>query len=199
MRAIKNIIGSVFISIAALIFWIFILPGYELRSYLESSVGARASVLNVKSELIQKVADLDGDYQNKFTELRRLSLVIPPEKNIAEVLTAIEDISSQSGINLFDFTVSEGSSSNSAKPYNLLSLTLSFSGQYESVLGFLDHIERHIRLIDVTSFDIGIKEDESTESQIILSASLKANMYFLKPVTKAKTVIKSQVNTEDGN
>jgi len=67
------------------------------------------------------------------------------------------------------------------------------------VLGFLDHIERHIRLIDVTSFDIGIKEDESTESQIILSASLKANMYFLKPVTKAKTVIKSQVNTEDGN
>ncbi|MBI2065279.1 MAG: type 4a pilus biogenesis protein PilO [Candidatus Yanofskybacteria bacterium] len=199
MRAIKNIIGSVFISIAALIFWVFILPGYEMQSYLNSSIETRSSALSLKSELIQKVADLNKEYQDKFSELKRLSLVIPPKKNVAEVLTAIEDIAAQSGIHLSDFSVFEGSNVNSTKPYNILSLNLGFEGQYEALVSFLNQLERHIRLIDAMSLGVSIKEDESTESQIILSASLKADLYFLKSTTEQKTITKDRVNIEGGN
>jgi len=197
MRTIKNIIGSVFISIAVLIFWVFILPGYEMQSYLQSSVEVRASALNLKSELIQKVANLNKEYQDKFNELKRLSLVVPHEKNIAEVLTFIEDISSQNGITLSDLTVSDGSNVNNIKFFNILSLNINFSGTYESLLSFLDQLERHIRLVDATSLLVSIKEDESTESQIILSISLKANMYFLNPAIEQETIIKGRFNIEE--
>src|SRR3989344_1276765 len=150
MTAIKNIIGAVFISIAASILWIFILPSYEMQSFLKSSLEVRSSALATKSELIQKVEDLSKEYQNKFNELKRLSLVIPPEKNVAEVLTSIEDIFSKSGISLSDFTIADGSRVDDTKPYGELSLSIGFSGSYSSMLGFLDHIERHIRLIDAT-------------------------------------------------
>src|SRR3989344_6321127 len=197
MRTIKNIIGSVFISIAVLIFWVFILPGYEMQSYLQSSVEVRASALNLKSELIQKVANLNKEYQDKFNELKRLSLVVPHEKNIAAVLTFIEDISSQNGITLSDLTVSDGSNVNNIKFFNTLSLNINFSGTYESLLSFLDQLERHIRLVDATSLLVSIKEDESTESQIILSISLKANMYFLNPAIEQETIIKGRFNIEE--
>ena len=196
MRAIKNIIGSVFISIAALTFWVFILPGYEMQSYLKSSIEVRSSALDSKSKLIQKVADLNKEYQSKFNELKRLSLVIPSEKNIAEIITSIEDISSQSGINLSDFTISGGSNSSNTKPYGVVSLGLSFSGNYESVLNLLAHIERHIRLIDATSLSVNVKVAASTESQIVLEASLKANMYYLETQAKEKSVTKTQTNID---
>ena len=143
MKAIKNIIGSVFIAIAVLVFWVFILPGYEKQSYFKSSDEIRSSAIDLKSELIQKVADLNKEYQDKFSELKRLSLVVPDEKNIAEVITGIEDISSQSGIHLSDFTVSDVLDSTKTGDYGTLSLNINFSGDYESVLSFLDRIERH--------------------------------------------------------
>lgn len=196
MRAIKNIIGAVFISIAALIAWVFIIPGYEMQTYLRTSIEIRSSVLSTKSELIKKVADLNVEYLEKFNELKRLSLVVPSEKNIAEVITSIEDISSQNGINVSELTIVESEEIGKVVNYGSLGISIGFSGSYDAILSFLGNIEKHIRLIDVTSLGLSVKSEESSGEQILLVGSLKGSAYFLKPIVQEKKVIRAPTAEE---
>lgn len=181
MKDIKNIIGAVFIAIASFIIWGFVVSAYEKDSHLKTLVDSRSSLLESKQDSLNKIDGLNREQESRFSELKRLSLVIPAKKNIAEMITTIEDISSKTGAPLIKFGIGAQKDSKADLPYNLVSLELGLEGRYQSVIIFLEQLEKNIRLIDINSLAIGPKDNiPGSVNREILSFQIKATSYFIK-------------------
>lgn len=180
MRAIKSLVGAILISIAVFVFWVVILPGYEKRSYFLSVIESRSVDFESKNGLIRKITELENEYQSKYAELKRLSLVIPAKKGIEEMLTILDNIFSQSGVVLqkMGLFAQEGGGLN--LPYSIVSIDLDVFGTYDSVSNFLDTIEKSIRLIDATEISLGI-DDMAVSEEGLLTMSFKGQAYFIRP------------------
>jgi len=177
MKAIKNLVGAILISIAIFLFWVMILPSYEERSHLVLTLESRSANLELKTKLIQKIAELNKEYQTRYTELKRMSFVIPAKKNIEEIITILDGISFQTGVRLRKMGLATQDEKNQNLPYNTVFIDISVAGTYDSILNFLDTIEKSIRLIDGNELTLNIDENETEGT---LTASLKGNAYFIK-------------------
>lgn len=180
MRAIKSLVGAILISIAVFVFWVVILPGYEKRSYFLSVIESRSVNLESKNGLIQKITKLEAEYQSKFAELKRLALVVPAKKDIEEMITILDSISSQSGVVLKKMGLSAQDKGGLNLPYNTVSVELSVSGTYDSLSNLLNSIEKSIRLIDGTEIGLSIDQNAATSEEGLLSMSFKGVAYFIR-------------------
>lgn len=189
MRTIKNLVGSVLISLAVLLVWVLVLPEYDSKSYLEALVMTRTADLEAKSKLIDKTLELDKEYQSRYAELKRLALVVPAEKHIEETITILENIFSSTGIPLRDMALSSNEGE-IGSAYDLVDIELNFNASYDSVVNFLIAIEKSLRLIDTTRFSIGIDKENASESgPLSLGASFRARAYFVPEADPAKNTI----------
>lgn len=195
MRTIKNLVGSILISLAVLLVWVLVLPDYDNRDYLETLVLTRTADLEAKSRLIDKTLELDKEYQSKYAELKRLALVVPSEKHIEETITILENIFSSTGVPLRDMALSSNEGE-IGSAYDLVDIELNFNTSYDSVINFLIAVEKSLRLIDTTRFTVGINKEEVSESgPRSLSASFKARAYFVPETISKNTVEKTQRET----
>lgn len=179
MRTIKNLVGAALIAIAIFLFWTLILPDYDGRAYLEASIAAREANLEAKNSLINKTSELDKQYQSKYAELKRLSLVVPSQKHIEEMITMLESIFTATGVPLKDMALSAGEGA-PGSAFSLVSMQFNFNASYDSIFNFLYAIEKSLRLIDTTTLNIGINQEESTGSgPPNLTVLFKATAYFV--------------------
>src|SRR3989344_5383805 len=95
--AIKNLIATILIAVSAFIFWTNILPKYEGVSALRPVIEEKKSLLASRIEIVEKLKNLQKEYENRYNELQRLALVAPRNKSIPEFISTIEDISSKTG------------------------------------------------------------------------------------------------------
>ncbi len=179
MRAIKSLVGAILISVAVFVFWVVILPGYEGRSHFLSTIESRSVDLESKNGLLRKITELEGEYQSKYAELKRLSLVVPAKKNIEEMITSLDSISSQSGIVLRKMGLFARDGGDLDLPYNTVFVDLSVSGTYDSLSNFLNTIEKSIRLIDGVELSLSIDKDPAVSGSGFLIMSFKGNAYFI--------------------
>ena len=197
MRGIKNLIGSVLIGIAAFLFWVLILPTYDGRAILSAEIEARSADLEMENQLISRAEELDKEFQGKYAELKRLSLIVPAEKHVDELITIVEDMFSANGIPLNDLLLSVDESSVSNLPYNLVNLDFNFTASYDSTVNFLYSVEKSLRLLDATSLDININERSAADGgETLLDVGLKAKAYFLNKNVQVKNVVKSNESEE---
>lgn len=180
MKAIKSLVGAILISIAVFIFWVVILPGYERRSYFLSAIESRSVDFESKNGLLQKIAELESEYQSKYAELKRMSLVIPAKKSIEEMITILDSIVSQSGVALQKMGLSAQEGGGSNLPYNTVSIELNGFGTYDSVSNLLNTIEKSIRLIDVTEISLSLDDDAAVSEEGLLSMLFKGQAYFIR-------------------
>lgn len=186
MRTIKNLIGAFLIAIATFLVWVLILPDYDRQSFLKLTVQSRTTDLEARNKLINRVGELDKEYQSRYAELKRLSLVIPPEKHIDEMITILEEIFTKTGIPLTDMSLSaqEGQSDPN---FNLIGMEFSFKANYNSIINFLEAVEKSLRLIDTTRLDVGIDKTEYTGTGIVpLGVTFEASAYYVKEEKKAE-------------
>ncbi|MDP3697625.1 MAG: type 4a pilus biogenesis protein PilO [Candidatus Taylorbacteria bacterium] len=177
MRAIKNLVGAILISIAIFLFWVIILPDYEERSRLRLTVESRSIDFEAKNKLIQKITELNNEYQSKYAELKRLSLVIPAKQGIEEMITILDGVAFQTGIQLKKMSLVVPDESGQSLPYRTVFIDLSLAGTYDSIFNFLNTVEKSIRLVDGNELNLSI---DKTETDGRLIASFKGNAYFIK-------------------
>lgn len=196
MRTIKNLIGSILIAMATFVVWVVILPDYDGRDYIQSAIQVRLANLEAKNKLMSKVEELDNEYQSRYTELKRLSLVVPSEKHIEEVITILEDVFSATGVPLKDMSLAAGKGE-SGSPYDLVSMEFNFNTTYDSVINFLYAIETSLRLMDTTSLSVAINKETTigTGGQPSLDVLFKARAYFVAKT--AQQSIQKTVRTEE--
>ncbi len=200
MRTIKNLVGSVLIALAVFLFWVLILPDYNERSSLVTTIQTKTADLEARTNLINKTLDLDKEYQSRYAELKRLSLVAPAQKHVEEMITILQQVFSATGVPLIDMALSS-SPGQAGSDYNLVSMEFVFNTKYDSVINFLLAIEKSLRLIDTTSLTISINQQQSVKNEPpVLSVIFKANAYYLKDFEaelKAKKTETKPLNTQE--
>ncbi len=173
----KNYIGAGLTAIAIILFWALALPFYNEISDLDVAIKEREDLLKSRNTIINNIKELDKEYQKRIPEIAKLSSIVPSKKSVAEVLSAIDDISKKNGIDLFSSAIIGQSTSDvNANPYNLLSLEINLNGNYPGLTNFLRAFERNLRLVDITSIDAVAGLGNTS----VLNFVVKGNAYYLK-------------------
>ncbi len=173
----KNQIGAGMIAIAVFLFWAFALPFYNGIVDLDTAIKERSDLLKSRSATVNNIKELDKEYQKRLSEIAKLSAIVPAKKSVAEVLSAIDDMSVKNGIQLFSSSIiSQKTTDNSDNLFNLLSLEIGLNGGYPALTNFLKNLEKNLRLMDITSIDAASGLGNSS----ILNFTVKGNAYYLK-------------------
>ena len=174
----KNYLGAGLIAIAVILFWVLVLRAYIRISDLDAAIRERNDLLTSRSAIVANIKKLNTEYQKRIPEITKLSAIVPAKKSIAEVLSAINDVSTKNGLQLFSSSITGQNASEAiAIPYNILSLEISLIGNYPALTNFLRALERNLRLMDIISIDAA---SISVENASILNFNVKGNAYYLK-------------------
>jgi|SRR3989344_6488801 len=174
----KNYIGAGLIAIAIVLFWALALPLYNRISDLDIAIKEREDLLKSRSTIIANIQELNKEYQKRLPDITKLSAIVPSKKSVAEVLSAINDVSVKNGMELFSSSiVGQKTSDTNDSPFNLLSLEMGLNGNYPGMTNFLRALERNLRLIDITSVDAAVSGLGNTSA---LNFVVKGNAYYLK-------------------
>ncbi|KKU93470.1 MAG: hypothetical protein UY24_C0022G0007 [Parcubacteria group bacterium GW2011_GWA1_48_11b] len=180
MSQTKNYIGASLIALAVFLAWVLVLPSYNKISVLREAIKERENLLSARNAIIANLKSLTAEYQKRAGDIAKLSSVIPNKKSVAELVSTMENIASRNGMQLTGGTISE-QSAEAGKQYGMLLLDFNFSGNYLSLDGLLNNIEKNLRLLDVAFIDIS---PSSFGASSLLDFRVRINAYFLGPDNK---------------
>lgn len=176
MNPNKNYLGAGIMALAFFAAWGWMLPEYNKISELRLAIEDREELYSSRSAIIKKISDMNDEYQKKSADIGRISSVMPSKKSVAEALSALDKLSTQSGLQLSSANISGQPSEDPGKIYNSLPIEMSLVGSYPSLVTFLKSVEKNLRLIDISSIDAAA----GTDNPNLLNFNIKGNAYYLK-------------------
>ena len=177
MNPNKNYIGAGLIALALIGAWGWILPEYNKISELNVALEERQELYDSRSAIIKKIQDLNKEYQQRAADITKISSVLPSKKSLAEMVSAVEKLSTQSGLQLISATIAGKPSDNQTTAYNFLPVEISMGGGYTGLVSFLKSAEKNLRILDITSVNAAAG---SADNSALLNFSLKGSAYYLK-------------------
>jgi Tfp pilus assembly protein PilO len=178
MGSSKDLIGALLVGIGIFATWAFTIPGYQAASTVNAVIDEKEVELAKKQEILERITGLKREYENRSEEIERLSQVVPTKKSIQEIIAMVESAGSVNGLNIISVAATGGVSTNTNVPYDRVNFEVEFSGNYPAFYGFLDTIEKNLRLLDVVAFDISPPSGEGVAAS--LAIKLKMEGYVLK-------------------
>jgi len=175
------LIAAVIVAISLFFLWTDILPRYNYTARLKPIIEERMAFFESQNKIAQKIVGLYEKNQKKYTELERLSLIVPPKESLPELLTTIETISSATGNIVQGLVI--GKSQSQEDIFNIISLDITTGGQYLDLISLLKHLEKNIRLFDIHTISIStstVAIAPTFTGEGSLGLSIKATTYFLK-------------------
>lgn len=173
----KNYIGTALIALGIFIFMAIGMPQFSRISQTKDAIKEREALLAERQGLIAKIKSIQIEYNKRKTEVDRFGAIIPSKKSSAEIVSAIENISSGSGLQLSGLMMSNAKD-DSNTVYDSINMEITVNGQYPALFNFLGALEQNLRLMDVSSVEAGLAP--SASGQQVLSFKVKANAYFVK-------------------
>lgn len=171
----KNYLGVGLASFAIIVFWVFGMPAWDKISLLNEAIAERETILSSRKNILARIKDLNSQYRQRTSEVSKISSVVPNTKSTAELVSAIEAVTQQTGLQLTEITMRE--SGNPQEELQTTFVELGLIGTYPSLIAFLDLMEKNLRLIDVLELNAG--KTSAPGQQIALSFRVKANAYYL--------------------
>lgn len=173
----KKIFGAFAVAIALFFFWPAVVGTWQQVSALRAAVAERRDLLTRRQEILATVSAAYQEYSAKLgaQDGQKFAALVPVRKDQAEIISAMQDIATSTGITLNEVRVGEESAKQSAQ-FKTLSLNLDLGGSYQSLRMFLTDLEQYVRLLNVDSIEVS--EDARAAGR--LKFAIKANAYFLK-------------------
>ena len=171
----KNYLGVGLVGLAIIVLWTFGVPEWNRISLLKDAVEEREGILSARESILTKIEDLNKQYRERTSDVVRISSIVPGTKSTAELVSTIEAITQQTGLQLVEITI--GGDGNKQQEPQTMSVELGLAGTYPSLTAFLDLAEKNLRIIDI--FEINISQTVTTETQTALNFRIKANVYYL--------------------
>lgn len=177
-QSIKNITAAILIAISAFLAWTEIAPAYGFTELLKTTINERQELLNLKSEVKERIEELNKERAIRYAELQRFSLVAPENTSLPELISTLESIFSKSGHLLSEFIISKGSAASLKNSgFGLISIEASSRGTYKGFIQVLDYLEKNIRLFDVK--EVNLSENFSGGIGQ-LGLEIKGDVYWIK-------------------
>ncbi len=163
----------------------FYSPQKNISSLLKSKTDSDSAIL-IANTYNTKLAKINSDYNNALERLPvdTLNKILPSNLDSVMIIYELTKIASLPGSNMLltDPKLSddgaEGSSQNTNKKYNTISVTFNVKGTYDSIKFFLKNLENSDRIFNVTKLNFSSAQD--TKANSILSYSISVETYYLK-------------------
>ena len=171
----KNYLGIGLVGFAIIVFWIFGVTIWDRISLLDGAIEEREALMLSREEVFKKIEVLAKQYQERINDVKKISTIVPETKSSAELVSTVEAISQQSGLQLIE--IATGNASHTQKEPQTIFIELGLIGNYPSLVVFLDLLEKNIRLIDV--YEVNASQTALLGGQTKLNFRIKANAYYL--------------------
>lgn len=170
----KQLMGAGILAIAGLLAFAWAYPTYKKIAAAKEAIVIREQVLAERTQIIENVEALSKEYERRSNEVSKFSQVLPGKKNLAELIASVEAMATRSGVVVSEFKISDAKAAE-GEPVTKIEISFKIDASYEALIGFLNNIEKNIRILDINTIDIGSKEGIN-----ILNISLKGNTYIIK-------------------
>ena len=160
LRYFSFILFFVVVVIFVLGWFLFVGPEYEQMKRIGSlDYLEKLNDYQEKQGELAALKALEQDYQElNFTEVRKLSQVLPPVEDLINIYGQMDGLAKELGLDLTSISISPEASqmaeaeTTSGVGVANISVNLSSIETYSALKGFLEEIEKNIRLLDLSSF-----------------------------------------------
>ena len=176
MNLSRAYIGAFLVAIAGILFWTLLMPAYDNVMAQRDAIAERADIIKERTDIIANIKTLTLEYANRSTDIARFASIVPAQKSAPELISSIQALATQNGLQLTTIALSGGTTNQDVNPYQGQPIDLGLNGDYLAFKSFLIALERNIRLIDI----ISISASPTSENSPIISFRIKGNAYYLK-------------------
>jgi Tfp pilus assembly protein PilO len=161
-KRIFSILFSAAILIAAVVVYSdFVVPEYDHVNVMRGELAAKQQTLDSEREVVNQVNSLLTKYKS-IPDLRNvMSLALPGNEGTSEAFSQLYSLVNFSGLSIQQFGISSGSALTNVAPKSTgtsiirnigsAQITLYVTGSYSSFKGFMQALEKNIRIMDVAS------------------------------------------------
>ena len=173
----KSIFGSLVVAIGLFLFWPLVLGSWDRLSVLQEARIERQELLKRRIGALDKINKEFVEYQKVIEgpDGKKFIALVPTKKNVPEIISAINEVSASSGVEIRGLAINEGKNPPS-QGYRILQIALEISGQYESARAFLDRLEEYVRILNVDSLEISADPRSSNQ----LNITVRAQTYYIQ-------------------
>lgn len=172
----KDIIASMIFAVGCFLFFAINVPQYKAIADVISVIKEREDLLAQRTREQENVEALVAQYQSRQSDIDKTGILLPEIKQIDQIISSIETISRESGLQIEGLTIG-GSSDPGTVPYKTTFIGIDLGGTYSSLTNFLTETEKSLRLYDIS--EIGISRDTATGGGN-LNFNIKISAYNLK-------------------
>ena len=166
--------SSLIIVSSILIFFFLILPTFDKTRMLNGAIEEREIMLKESQQIASRVSELSNEIKINKNEIKKLDQLLPKQKEISEMLVTIESIISSSGLLLSEVTLSESFGVDVGK----IRANVKFTGDFDSLMTFLDLLEKNLRLIEISTIDVS---SQLTGTNNAINYDIKFEARYLAP------------------
>jgi Tfp pilus assembly protein PilO len=175
MSSTRAYIGASLIAIAGILVWALVVPMYDTITAQNDALQERTSILEKRNGILANINALTKQYASHSMDIQRFASIVPAQKSVPELISAIQALASQNGLQMTTISLS-GNENQDKNPYHAQSIDLGLTGTYPAFKSFLLALEKNIRLIDIVALDASPTSETSTA----IGFRIKGNAYYLK-------------------
>lgn len=165
--------------------FVFVLPGWEQFGVLKNNKAEKQRQLEEKRLLAARIGELSEKYESAKDDLEKLSLVLPSDAQLPELIVQFETMAKTNNIFILDIDFSEIASqaptgqvpAGPAGNLKTVKTKLSLEGTYGNLKRLLNDIESNVRLMDVSDITFSGIDSESG----VIKFSFEIKSYYLIP------------------
>ena len=172
----KDLIASMVLGLSIFLFFILVIPQYDGLRGVNAALEEREQLLIERNAAIAKVKSLDSQIQGRQSDINKILVFLPDNKQIDQLLSSIEQASQQAGLQLISLS-SSAPSTGVIGQYGRLFVSMDLEGFYPNIINFLTNLESNLRLYDINEINVA---ESSGDLSGVLTVKIDLNAYFLK-------------------
>lgn len=176
----RTLIASIVFAAGAFAFFVLVLPEFTSIENARAALQARQALIEEKNAELKNVAELNEQYKARQAGIDKITTFMPEQKRIDQIVSSIQQISSQTGLNLTDITTAGAAETGEATGYKKIFVSFNVVGQYPSFVNFLKLLEQNLRLYDIFEIIGSLTTGAAGGGQNLVNFSVKLNAYNLK-------------------
>ncbi|MBN2248384.1 MAG: type 4a pilus biogenesis protein PilO [Coriobacteriia bacterium] len=177
-----------FIAVVAIAFVVLaILPKFQEASAVDAQIATAETELQTAQALLARRQSVKAQAAVNEVELMQIANQVPDSPQLPSVIIELQNVANAAGVDLP--TISVGTigapppaADGSTPSYNVLSLTIGYTGQWSEVIDFCRRLNRLDRGTRVTAMSFAYSP-EVDDQDAFISASGTIEVYVMAPAT----------------
>jgi type IV pilus assembly protein PilO len=173
-RQLYTLLGVLGVGLVAAYVYFLMMPLWEQKGKLEGELQKLQADLAQKRSVAANRPKLEAEIKVLEKELAAALIKLPEEKDIPKLLTQINTLGQQSGL---EFLLFRPSPPVRKEFYAEGPINIRVEGQYHSLGGFLDRVSKLERIVNVSDIKIAPLAAQQQANGRTMAADLKATTY----------------------